>query len=521
MARSCPKCGGALAIPHPHPQKVVCPKCQASIAIATGVKIPPSVGLPSPIPSPTAVSPPESPLSLPPASTRQTRQRLAAILVVTGLGVLFVGGIATAIVLWHREGVESKQEEAFSPVRDAIRVEQLPEEPPPLDPRIASVQPAVDKGVAFLKAKMAVLRKQNLYNSGYAIFPRQVILPGFAGLIGLTLLECGVPPDDPVILQVAEILRAEAPRMDKNYVLSSALFFLNRWDESLPLGLEEKDRALARSFALRIIAGQWSSGVWDYNAVLLTPKQEADLLASLQQGAYKPQKLKRPFYSISNTQFVMLALWGARRHGVPVRDVLLATAEFFNANQADDGHWIYSTVEPNRLWTSSTCAGLIALAIEKALREDSEFVTKVQPTVAAKKRADANRAFAYVAQSIGRRKGDPGMTSTYSGTIFQADAWGDLYFLWCLERLGVIYGKDRIGGKDWYEWGYPIVLKAQRADGSWQDRHDPLIDSCFALLFLKRANIAKDLTIMLRKQLMDNRPNSPRGHASPRVQEKR
>ncbi len=90
------------------------------------------------------------------------------------------------------------------------------------------------------------------------------------------------------------------------------------------------------------------------------------------------------------------------------------------------------------------------------------------------------------------------------GSIFNADACGDLYFLWTLERVGVVYSIDRIDDKDWYDWGYPIVRDAQRPDGSWNDRFGPVVDTCFALLFLKRANIAKDLTSKL--QLLRTKP---------------
>ena len=58
-----------------------------------------------------------------------------------------------------------------------------------------------------------------------------------------------------------------------------------------------------------------------------------------------------------------------------------------------------------------------------------------------------------------------------------------------------------IEGKDWYEWGYRIILEHQKPDGSWQDKHQPEVDTCFALLFLKRANLAKDLTDKLRELL--------------------
>ena len=58
---------------------------------------------------------------------------------------------------------------------------------------------------------------------------------------------------------------------------------------------------------------------------------------------------------------------------------------------------------------------------------------------------------------------------------------------------------------DWYDWGYPVVLDRQNKNGGWSDRHGPMIDTCFALLFLKRANIAKSLTDKL-KLLSMHRP---------------
>ena len=285
--------------------------------------------------------------------------------------------------------------------------------------------------------------------------------------------------------------------------MPTALFFLNRWNESRPQGLADNDRQLARSFALRVIAGQQSQGIWGYDGVLLTLAEEADLLAVLKKGIHKPNRPRHPAvgYSISNTQFAMLALWGARKHGLPVRNTLLATAGHFHTTQLPKGNWSYGDANwpQSALSTSSTCAGLIALAIEKALLEDEEFVRLPQKNGDGKQKADGNKAFAYLAQTINRKKGDPGeATHQFKGTIFQADSWRDLYFLWSVERIGMIYGKDQIDGKDWYEWGYPIVLKTQKEDGRWQDRHGPLVDTCFALLFLKRANIAKDLTEMIR-----------------------
>lgn len=190
---------------------------------------------------------------------------------------------------------------------------------------------------------------------------------------------------------------------------------------------------------------------------------------------------------------------GARKHDVPVRPTLLRAAEHFHRTQAPDGHWLYDdTGTPDALWTTATAAGLMALAMEEALPAEAKPTGGGAGAKAPPRRADVEKAFAYVGRSVGRTKGDPGGGAhRYAGTIFQADAWGDLYYLWTIERLGMIYGRPVIGGRDWYDWGYPIVLGHQKADGSWQDRFPPEVDTCFALLFLRRANLARDLTRMI------------------------
>jgi hypothetical protein len=88
----------------------------------------------------------------------------------------------------------------------------------------------------------------------------------------------------------------------------------------------------------------------------------------------------------------------------------------------------------------------------------------------------------------------------------------NLYFLWTLERVGVLYNLETIGGKDWYVWGVGLVLEAQQKDGHWQVPArigaPPQVDTCFALLFLKRANLAKDLTKKLEFVIEAKDPGS-------------
>ena len=90
--------------------------------------------------------------------------------------------------------------------------------------------------------------------------------------------------------------------------------------------------------------------------------------------------------------------------------------------------------------------------------------------------------------------------------------------------VGVIYDVKEIppgkggpgkGGKDWYRWGAEIIVANQKEEGQWEDRFPGVPDTCFALLFLKRANIAKDLTDKLRDVLGWNAVTAPPGGQTP------
>ena len=67
------------------------------------------------------------------------------------------------------------------------------------------------------------------------------------------------------------------------------------------------------------------------------------------------------------------------------------------------------------------------------------------------------------------------------------------YYLYGLERTGILFGADKIGDHFWYPEGAKFLLKDQNADGSWGRRTKPedkdriTHDTCFAILFLKKA----------------------------------
>ena len=64
------------------------------------------------------------------------------------------------------------------------------------------------------------------------------------------------------------------------------------------------------------------------------------------------------------------------------------------------------------------------------------------------------------------------------------------YFMYGLERAGMLYGTERMGKHWWYSEGAEELLRRQKPSGAWGGGFFPrqvVIDTCFAILFLRRA----------------------------------
>src|SRR5262249_37077417 len=78
------------------------------------------------------------------------------------------------------------------------------------------------------------------------------------------------------------------------------------------------------------------------------------------------------------------------------------------------------------------------------------------------------------------------------------------YLPWSLERVAVAFGLETIGKKDWYGMGSELLLLTQSQDGYWTNTFTgPVAETCFGLLFLRRANLAPDLSARLRGHVKD------------------
>jgi hypothetical protein len=389
----------------------------------------------------------------------------------------------------------------------------------------ANVRKAIDRGVAALKKlQEGGPRGGGAYGAG---------IPALAGL---TLLECGIKADDPIINKLAGPLRKECVELTHTYSLALAIMFFDK------LG-DPRDVPLIQTMGLRLLTGQNDTGGWSYTCGETPTKEETSLLDKLTSGIPAPDAStppkpddsffkqppplpaelqdavdriekqrnaaaknkdvdagKRGFFGVgdnSNTQFAILGLWVAGRHGVPVRKAVERIEKRFRVTQNADGGWSYAPMlgrGGDHSTASMTCAGLLALAVSHGAV--NQAVLRTDPkTPPNKLPRDPGRDPAVKAAliALGTAIGHPVNPKTV-GRGGLAGIHKGFYFLWSVERVAVAYSLPTIGNKDWYTWGAQLLLASQGADGSWGGERGGDIDTCFALLFLRRANLARDLS---------------------------
>jgi hypothetical protein len=532
----CPHCRQVLGVGQALPLNLRCPRCQTrfhaaadgSTAVLGQIALPLAARAPAaPLPTQLATLPLAAPAK-PGIGTR-----LVLLGAVAGVVCLFLalGAGLLAYCLWTPVGSRDVGSDDPLPA-GASNSAALPLQPvaftkhgPPMGRGVGTVVPgtpspdapagiikdvssqpsppanqkeidaAIKKAVAWLKGRVTgngVVAGTHLDRVGAAAF------------VGLTLLSCGVPADDPAIVSITQRVRTEGRKEIRIYDLSCCIWFLDK------LGSAD-DVALIRSMALRLMAGQTASGGWHYTCQALTADQETQLLVALVQPLQEPARGGPPCpvlqYSAgqkvpampgdnSNTQFAVLALWAAQKHGVPVARSLSMAEARFRQFQMPDGSWTYRFSSPPLYKDAMTCAGLVCLAAGQGNRAGDMPKDQAAPGAAVKDE-HIDRALTFLGQRLkawmDRTKDRPGVTLS----MMQADAMGELYVLWSIERVGVLCDLDTIGGQNWFAWGSELLLQTQKAAGSWEAREGDSIDTCFALLFLKRVNVAHDLTKVL------------------------
>jgi hypothetical protein len=384
---------------------------------------------------------------------------------------------------------------------------------PPAD----QVRAAVDKGVAYLKNNPG---SHNDHGNG-----RQA-------LAGLALLAGGCTPADADVARIAGQIRGTCVGDDATYHVALSLLFLDK------LG-DPADEGLIQLLGVKLLFGQNAGGGWTYQTGggvftdagawrdkvrgRLTPgrlhPELAKVLQSARSGAGGGGQSGD---DNSNTQFAVIALWVAGRHAVPIRDAAARIeARFLRTQSPADHGWAYSGGS-GASSPSMTCAGLLGLAVATGVKlqaeapktdpdKDKEDDPFARPDTGGTGPDGEKKETPDVRKDFRTRAIERGVAALGRILAGQAAAIGggggfgsanDLYFFWSVERVGVAYEIDKMGGVNWYDWGAPALLSAQQPNGSWTGSYGDDVSTSFAILFLTRANLAADLSARIKGKVI-------------------
>jgi hypothetical protein len=197
--------------------------------------------------------------------------------------------------------------------------------------------------------------------------------------------------------------------------------------------------------------------------------------------------LVEPRTDNSNTQLAILGLLTAEVHDVPIERTMALIDWRFRNSITEKLGWNY---RPNWPTTPAmTAAALMGLALKHGLllpnpRDRGRHITVRDPLI--------QRAFLTLDHLLDRY-----IEGFYTRRTKLEKL--DLYCLWTVERVAVLYNLRRVGAIEWYPEGVKLLLPLQLEDGSWGPGgttclDEPTVSTSFALLFLKRSNPARQLT---------------------------
>lgn len=291
-------------------------------------------------------------------------------------------------------------------------------------------------------------------------------------LTALALLNSGISPADPVLAKLLGQVETMEDRW--TYVVALKCQVLTAADP------KKYFKAIETS-ARWLMAAQTQGGMWTYTSA-------AGRAGGPVRGVPAAAVRAAGGGDNSNTQFALLGLHEAAKAGVKIpKEVWARSAQHFETSQRTDGGWGYMYSRPVRAaspvsdaYGSMTAAGLASLQIcGQRLHVGGE------KTFANGKYPDCGK----YRQNPHMKAGIAWMTDRFSVKANPtAQAGGNrgyhLYYLYAMERVGMICGLRNFGEHDWYREGAALLVEAQNVRGGWGQTSD----TAFGLLFLAKGN---------------------------------
>jgi hypothetical protein len=353
------------------------------------------------------------------------------------------------------------------------------------------VNAALDKGKDWLL-------KSQRPDGSWSFFTHHRAFPmGSTGLAVLTLLKCGVPRTHPSVVKACAYLRTLPLR--RVYSVSVLLMALDAKYAPArdPFAVEDFDR-----YGQRRRKDPCSKEITP--ADLAWMKEGVDYLLEHQQaGGY--WRYPSGGFDLSNTQFALLGLHAASRCGVKVsQHVWLDALRFCLGHQDKTGEPVMYKANEVRgryrfEWTERAIARGFKYHFDSPQASASMTTAGLTCLVVCQSRLWRVRAFTGQLRADTRRGVRDGMAWLQQHFRVDANTGGQgrwlYYYLYGLERAGVLGRYRFLGLHDWYKAGAEFLLPRQEPQGYWTTNVH-WEGTCFALLFLKRATSRMDAPVL-------------------------
>jgi hypothetical protein len=372
----------------------------------------------------------------------------------------------------------------------------LLQNPAPAHPKVdqARVDAAIEKGCAWLLKQTGELLRE--FPHGKRNQPEATT--AYTELILLTLAHSGFYPEEHA--EVRKLVEhAVKKEIASTYTASLMAMALSKID---PLKYQWRIAQCAQF----LVDNQCENGQWDYGERvpldhIQPPKEPPEPIethgAVLSRRPERRTKVVPPPFPIeprrkkgppagdnSNSQYAALGLRACLEAGIVIpRPVLARARDWWLKSQNKDGGWGYNEHGVcdgagaenlrgvgNASYGSMTVGAAGALCLYRFFLKENWFG---DPAVL--------RGLGWIARHYDVKKNP-------------RKEWAYLYYLYGLERAGMIYGTEKFGPHEWYPDGANHLLDAQKPEGHWAfgEPHGtmgPMSETCFAILFLRRGTV--------------------------------
>lgn len=404
-----------------------------------------------------------------------------------------------------------------------------PAKPVPAHPKVdqEKVDEAIRKGCAFLLTS----------GGAFGTFPhgkrnQPEALQSYAELVLLTLAHSGYYADgDPAIQPLVEYVLQKP--IGSTYTASLMAMALQKLDA-------RKYQARIARCAQFLVDNQCQNGQWDYGEPLPPDSVDPADTATTGGGRKPPEDVatggggsgsgsrppgatsskpgkteplrkipirKRrpgpPAGDNSNSQYAALGLRACLEAGCDIEARVLQSARrWWVGSQNSDGGWGYNGDgsqggEDNETGVSNTSYGSMTVGAVGALCIFDHYLG-----INYKTDSSVQRGLEWIVKNYDVTANPRKKNFAY------------LYYLYGLERVGMLYGTEQFGPHEWYPDGANHLLKTQNPFGFW-DPGDRLpsqanVNTCFAVLFLRRGTAP-----LRREAVATGGPAAPRGGGAP------